>query len=146
VTVPEAPSPTQIQIEIASALQQVRLLARALRAIIEEHCPPAVAADMELAVVEWANNLVEHGYGAAEGRITTLLRLEPDRLEIEVRDRGLPFDPRGGGEHGMDALDPEAESGRGLLLLQALVDELQYETVAGENRLRLVKLFPAEVG
>lgn len=139
---PKSDSPSQVQIEIASALQQVRLLARALRAIIEEHCPPAVAADVELAVVEWANNLVEHGYGAAEGRITTLLRLEPDRLEIEVRDRGHPFDPTSEAGPDLESLDAEAESGRGLLLLQALMDELHYETVAGENRLRLVKRFP----
>lgn len=136
---PDAASP-EIQIEIRSALLQVRLLARAIHAVVAEQCDHDVANDVELCIVEWANNLVEHGYAGQSGRIISRLRLLPGRLEIEMCDRGKPFDPTAAAaDLEVDAL---AEHGRGLFLLHALADELHYTSAVGENRLRLVKYLP----
>ncbi|PCN46580.1 ATP-binding protein [Curtobacterium sp. 'Ferrero'] len=96
---------------------------------------PTVSAEdrmaLELALVELTSNVIEH---AAQGRGVACrvdLELSADGYAAEVSDDGRPaaVDP------GAAALpDDLAESGRGLALVQMVVDELRYERAGDRNR------------
>lgn len=101
---------------------------------------PAVASEDRVlfttAVVEVANNIVEHGRRTEPVELSLRLRLNDERMEAHFRDDG--------GEVHLDigrARLPEdfAESGRGLSLVRAAVDEFGYQRTAGVNRWDLVR-------
>lgn len=91
----------------------------------------------ETAVVEVVGNVVEHAYsldtahGHHPGRAFDVrVELGDERLRAQISDNGLPV-----------ALDlgavtmpgEDAESGRGLALALATVDDLSYDRVEGRN-------------
>ena len=96
-----------------------------------------VVEDIKLAVAEACNNAIEHaacpkGHAAD---ITITLFLEEDRLAIVVCDKGatpvaLPA-----------ARQPDdlAESGYGLLLIQALMDEFSWDAGPAGTTVRMAK-------
>ncbi|WP_369139224.1 ATP-binding protein [Modestobacter versicolor] len=109
-----------------------------LEAVWSEH--PDVLPDdrmrFELGVTEIAGNIIEHA--AAPGPIDFRLAVEvfADRLEARFRDAGrrvdVDFD---------EATMPDAmsESGRGLALVLAVVDELSYRHDGSDNHWLVVR-------
>lgn len=98
------------------------LLAR----VAEDH-PGVSATDLmlfETAVIEIANNVVEHG--RPEGRVHWSFRMEvhPDRIQARLTDDGQAF---GGVPDGREMPDELSEAGRGLALAIAALDHLEYE-------------------
>ncbi len=96
---------------------------------------PSISAEdrmaLELALVELTSNVIEHG---ADGRgVTCSLRLdvETDAVLADLIDDGIPVQVDLAVASLPDAL---AESGRGLALVQMVVDDLRYERVADRNR------------
>ncbi|WP_022905597.1 ATP-binding protein [Curtobacterium sp. B18] len=86
---------------------------------------------LELALVELTSNVIEH---AAAGRgVSCSLRLDvgSDAVEAHLTDDGVPVPIDPSAARLPDAL---AESGRGLALVQMVVDDLRYERVADRNR------------
>lgn len=95
----------------------------------------------EMAVIEILANVVEHAYehdSASGRRFDITLVADEERLVASLADHGVPI-----------ALDlsaaalPEddlAESGRGLAMATAALDDLQYERVEGRNHWTLVCL------
>ena len=82
-----------------------------------------VLADLKLAVTEACGNAVRHAYSLEHGVVRLTFRIEPEQIEIEVADEGA------GGNH-QPALetptdDMPAESGMGLAIIKAIVDELE---------------------
>ena len=99
--------------------------------------PDELLADLKLALTEACSNSVRHAYGEGrEGLVEIVYELQPDRLVVQVSDDGRGFEP---GEPGDDA--ELTEGGLGILLIRALVDELELsEAGAGRgSRLRFVK-------
>lgn len=94
-----------------------RLSAQILRAF-------GVAADsihdVELAISEACANVIQHAVDSEGYEVS--IELAADRCAITVVDRGEGFDATGIGEQE----DDEAESGRGLSLMRALVDNLNF--------------------
>src|SRR5262249_46236044 len=97
------------------------------------------------AVAEIAANIIRHAYaGASEpGPMRLHLYAYPDRVEAYFTDRGVAFMPPPAVEE-----EPESEllelpeSGRGLAVAQACLDELEYRrTAEGTNEWRLAKRF-----
>lgn len=88
------------------------------------------------AVGEAFNNVVLHGYEALPvGDIIFEVATLDDRLEITIKDFGHSFHPDDAPEPDLGALP---ESGMGLFIIRAFVDELTYEPGA-PNCLRMVK-------
>jgi serine/threonine-protein kinase RsbW len=133
-----------ITLSLPSRLPEVGLAGTAVRAI----CAGAGldeegAHGMELAVVELLNNIIIHGHARAEGFI---IQVEVDAgaevVRVRIRDFGAPvpdaaliqdfaFDPAD-----MGALP---ESGMGLMLVRASVDELDYRAGPDGNTMTLTK-------
>lgn len=120
----------------------------AVRDLASHACASAVGAgvdeqwvfELELAVVETANNIVAHSQERENGSIELYLSNtgQPNgRLILEFHACGRPLAPQ---HIGATRMAPsEAESGRGLALISACVDELHYERKGDVNIWRLVK-------
>jgi serine/threonine-protein kinase RsbW len=111
-----------------------------VHAMLEQLCAGAGAVDdhdrvrFETAVIEILANVVEHAFAhdsVAGRRFDITLLADDEQLEATLADNGLPM-----------ALDmsnvalPDdelAESGRGLALAAAALDELRYQRVEGRN-------------
>jgi serine/threonine-protein kinase RsbW len=83
---------------------------------------PELLADLKLAVTEACGNTVRHAYGDELGPVHVTYRMEEGRFEIVVEDAGagLPVEAR----HETDVSD-QLDSGMGLTIMQAVVDELE---------------------
>jgi len=98
---------------------------------------PEASYRIELAVGEVCTNVIAHAYqGVPEAGIDLAFTVLPDQLHVEVRDRGVPFDPT---NVPLPDLDQPREHGYGLYLLRSIMDELTYTREGDENVLHLVK-------
>jgi serine/threonine-protein kinase RsbW len=96
--------------------------------------PDEASDDVQVALTEACANVVRHAAGI-DYRVS--LAVGPEGCEVEVLDNGagasaLPEPPA-------DFLDTDAESGRGLFLMRALVDDFEFMREHDGTRLRLVK-------
>jgi serine/threonine-protein kinase RsbW len=87
-------------------------------------------ADLKLAVTEACGNAVRHAYSADGGTVRVVYVVGPDAIEITVEDDGpgvaieeIPDDPF--------ADEDPAESGMGLAIIRAVMDELVVKQGAG---------------
>jgi len=89
--------------------------------------------DIKLAVGEACTNAIQHASPGGAEEIRISCQMEADRLVIEVRDRGAGFDPAGC----LKEIDPESlpAHGYGLLLIQALMDEVECKSSPGDGTL-----------
>jgi serine/threonine-protein kinase RsbW len=96
--------------------------------------------DVELAVTEAAANVIEHTAGDSQYKIN--VSVDERECVIRVTDDGAGFDQKVPEEY------PEgyADSGRGLLLMQGLMDSLTFESEQDEGTVvRLVKRLEFDV-
>jgi serine/threonine-protein kinase RsbW len=109
--------------------------------ILEQlHAPEEAVSDVQLAVTEACANAVRHAVGTAEYRV--MLGVDDGSCLVEIIDVGPGFVPAGDeGEVDLDAIDEESESGRGLILIRALVDDLEFVRDGDSNKVRLTKRF-----
>ncbi len=98
--------------------------------------PREAIDDIQLAVTEVCANAVNHA--GPSKTYDVVLALDDDRCEVEVVDQG-PGMPDGR-ESQVEVL---RESGRGLHLLQALVDDLQFTRRDHATRVRFTKGWPS---
>lgn len=132
----------RIWIDIPATAAYLHLLSACIADLLERlpdlDDPEQLTYSIQLAAQEISTNIVRHAYAESEGRIAVHLAIEPDppRLVIELHDRGAPFDPS---QVPLPDLDSVNVHGYGMFLARALLDELRYEALPGENRWRLVK-------
>ena len=94
-------------------------------------------ADLELAVVEAANNIILHGYTSGTGSIECTVGGADGDVRVVLIDTGSPIPAEK--LNRSQAPDALSESGRGLSIIHACVDALDYASSGGENRLTLSK-------
>jgi serine/threonine-protein kinase RsbW len=118
--------------------ESLGLLHALLEVVAEDH-PELSANDLllfETAVIEIAGNVVEHGRPPGEVRYAFTLAVLPDRLEAVLTDTGEEVpDP----DDARPMPDDWEETGRGLPLARAALDELSYARGAEGNLWRMVK-------
>ncbi len=110
---------------VASLRERVGATARAAGA------DDAVVGDLKLAVSELATNVVQHSDAAS---VSVSLRHEPGRWVLDVDEAD-----------GLESLDPSlptavALSGRGLIIVQAVMDEVEIVEDDGHRVLRCSRL------
>ncbi|MGV8897060.1 MAG: ATP-binding protein [Rhodoglobus sp.] len=89
----------------------------------------------ETALVELAANVIAHADAGLGISCSLTVTIAPDRIEAELRDSGQP-----GGDLDLDNTempDGLCESGRGLPIIRALVDEFHYDRVGLVNRWKI---------
>lgn len=120
---------------VATACKLARIGGADADVLPEEFTHEAVSA-----VGEAFNNVVLHGYeGLEPGEVVFEVATSDDRIEIVVKDEGHSFHPDDAPEPDLGMLP---ESGMGLFIIRAFVDELTYEP-GKPNCLRMVKRFDA---
>ena len=82
-------------------------------------------SDIEIAVSEACTNVLKHVADTSEAYEVTV-EVKSGRCEISIVDTGLGFDHT---VNGIDGLSLEAEGGRGIFLMQAMVDRLEFRSV-----------------
>jgi serine/threonine-protein kinase RsbW len=80
--------------------------------------------DIRTAVTEACNNVVLHAYEGEEGPLQVELYVNPDAVEVVVRDRGTGIKPHIRSEE-------EAALGIGLSIIQALAPRVEFKDVEG---------------
>lgn len=137
------------RISIKSSYDDVHLVAPWLHQLAAQAgMSEAATMQLELAVVEAVNNVVEHAYQLQDGHTVQVLgRFDAQRLVIEIWDTGMTMNTEKLEKIKAEQDDDDAitlmlleESGRGLRLMTQLVDDVDYLSDGTMNRLVLVKL------
>ncbi|MBZ9640045.1 ATP-binding protein [Streptomyces sp. PSKA30] len=102
-----------------------RHIRRIVRSLLAEWDLPELADAVELAVTELIANVVRH---VPDRRCTLLMLRQTEGVRVEVTDSS-PQVPLLPGE-----LSPDAECGRGLVLLDAMVDKWGVDPVTGGGK------------
>ncbi len=139
---PDAPALLAIDFRIGPVEAAVRLVRGQIRSLLHDHgfTDDKVEAVL-LGLDEVVMNACFHGGAAAQQQAIELkVAIHEDRLVFDVLDRGT-FRPRAGHSRTEAHLpDEDAESGRGLFLIHATMDEVRFEArEGGGTRVRLVK-------
>ena len=88
-------------------------------------------ADLKLAVTEACGNAVRHAYGNGSGPVDLAFVMRPDRLEMIVEDQGSGITAEQAAAEPVS--EPLVESGMGLSIIRAVVDELDVRPGADGN-------------
>ncbi len=99
--------------------------------------------DIKLAVGEACTNAVRHGASAHCCFVTVRVETQPDAVRIVVSDKGCGFDPT---SIKVTAAGSLIQSGRGILLMRALVDEVKIHFGNPGTSVELVKYVRSRVG
>lgn len=90
--------------------------------------------DIQLVLAEAMTNIVRHAYPVNLDQIWLRVRLRGDRLECDLQDRGVAFDP---GQLGKSLPEPATcrEGGYGWFIIRSLSEGLCYSRKNGRNTL-----------
>ncbi|MDD8015121.1 MAG: ATP-binding protein [Acidobacteriota bacterium] len=93
-----------------------------------------------LSLHEICVNIIRYAYPGAKGGISLKIWQNRHKVFLEIRDKGIPFDPRK-----KATPDPRKKikagekSGWGIFLSRSLMDEYAYRRAGGENILTIAK-------
>ena len=100
--------------------------------------------DLMVAVMEALNNAIGHGNGEdASKKVHLKIDIHPASITVWVQDEGGGFDPS-------DAPDPVApenlmnNSGRGLLMMRAFMDEVDFMSSHKGTLVKMIKYFSSK--
>lgn len=104
--------------------------------------PEDRANEIQIALAEAVNNVVEHAYAdTSPGDVSILCNLGAKQLWIAIQDAGLPLPnekiPAGEPADLTVPYEHLPEGGFGWLLIRELTSDIQYERDNGSNRLSL---------
>ena len=131
-----------ISLTIDSRLENIGLIGLSIQALSAYMGFSDVAAyQIQLCVVEAVTNVVKHAYGSQPGHeIKVEVSLHPHRISFRIMDTGkamkllwnpLEFDPTD--------LASLPERGMGLHIIRKVMDEVNYQILAGVNMLTMTK-------
>ncbi|MEQ8899256.1 MAG: ATP-binding protein [Roseovarius sp.] len=102
---------------------------------------PGLLFRIELVLAEVLNNIGEHAYGGAGGRVWLKARMEGEALCVTVADRGRPMPggemPEGRQPETDVSCERQPEGGFGWYLIHSQADVVRYSREEGQNTLGL---------
>ncbi len=108
-----------------------------MRLVLEAGFTPEDAHCLGVAFSEACANVHRHAYGGRrDGRVALRVAVEDEQVVVVLAHDGAPFDPAG---YAPPDLRRPSESGYGLYLITALVDEVSFEDTGSGGRVVLVK-------
>jgi anti-sigma regulatory factor (Ser/Thr protein kinase) len=145
--VPHHPQPPVKTLTISGDLASVAKVRDFVRETL--HGLPLSEKDIfriDLSLVEVCINIVLYAYPREKGRIILNSWREPRRLFYEVRDSGLPFDPRTMKRPDLKEIMRAARKGGfGIFLSKTMMDGFDYRREDGQNVLTLSKRLPIKL-
>lgn len=138
----------EVQLEIPARPEYLSLARQvvAAAAALEPTFHDERIDDLRVAVSEATTNAVEaHADVSSTDRIVIRCNLGDDRIEVEVLDQGIGFDPDGMAVL-PDAVEPtrlDFERGLGIPLMRVLADEAEIVSDGEGTAVRLVVYTPA---
>ena len=119
-----------------------------LEELAQRQLPHKLLGDLKLLTEEIVSNVDKYAGLPAGASIEISLQATAERIEIEVRDAGIAFDPLTGARRAeLGATIEEADvGGLGLHLITALSDRQSYRREDGCNILRITKLLQRAPG
>jgi serine/threonine-protein kinase RsbW len=138
-------TPETIRISLPSRLELLAVLDRFAAMMCERmEFDEDASAQVTMSVIEAGTNAIQHGHQRdASKSFDVVFELWPDRLEVAVHDQGKGFDLALVGD---DITSPEhlfEPRGRGIYIMRACMDSVDFEFAAGGTTCRLVKRRPA---
>jgi serine/threonine-protein kinase RsbW len=102
--------------------------------------------EIELAVTEACTNVLKHVVGT-DVQYEVSVEIDDRRCQIRISDGGGGDNSFDHSSHGYTEADADAESGRGIFLMRAMVDELSFHSVPNDGTIvHLVKHLELEEG
>ena len=106
----------------------------------KEDWSPELIFRLHLALEELGLNVINYGHDEGLHEIQFTVTSQAEQVTIEMTDDGRPFDPLN------DAPSPDLSSplvdrrigGRGVHLVRMLMDQVEYQRIAGKNQITLV--------
>jgi len=126
----------EYRVDTLAVPETLNLLHDLLDRVRDDH-PDVERTDLmlfETAVIEIANNVVEHGRPPGTIRYSFTLDVQPEQLLGLLRDGGPALQDSTRSMPGTDS-----ENGRGLALARVALDDLQYERVDDHNEWTMVR-------
>jgi anti-sigma regulatory factor (Ser/Thr protein kinase) len=97
---------------------------------------------MELSLVEVCINIIKYAYPRRKGMIYLRSWMEQNRIFFEIRDHGVPFDPRSIKKPDIsEIIEKEKKGGLGVFLIKSLMDSVKYRRENNQNVLVMCKSF-----
>lgn len=132
-----------IRLQIPGEMRYVSVARQAVEAVTEQlQLPGDARMAVKLAVGEACNNAVQHARRdeQRDGSVMVACRALPDALEIDVTNQGNGFHPP------VRAAMPESadllEHGRGMALMEMMMDSVEYLSENGDTTVRMRKRRP----
>ncbi len=138
----------KIKLIIESKLDNVSLIGMAVNKL----CSSVPLSDIEsyqieLCIVEAVTNSIIHAYEKEAGHdVEVVFTLDKSRLTFDVYDTGKPLSKKIISEKSCSTLevDPDdlaglAEGGRGLAIINEVMDQVEYRTEKGKNCFTMTK-------
>ncbi len=95
---------------------------------------------IELSLVEMCTNIMRYAYPKGEGDVSFEVWTEADRFYIELRDKGVPFDPTHVRKPTLkEMISKNQKGGLGIFLARKLMDGFVYRREGGQNILTMFK-------
>jgi len=95
---------------------------------------------IELALLEICVNIIRYAYPQSNGEIMVKAWQEKDRIYLEIRDHGVPFDPRELKPPDIDdIIKNQRKGGLGVFLSRTLMDGFDYRRKNNQNILTIYK-------
>jgi serine/threonine-protein kinase RsbW len=137
--------PEVVSLRIPSRLELLGLLDRVSTLLCERAgFGEDACTQVTLSVIEAGTNAIQHGSGRDPARpVDVAFTVHPDRLEVVVHDQGPGFDLE---TVSGDITSPERlldARGRGIFIMRACMDSVDFTFDASGTTCRLVKSRPA---
>ncbi len=131
----------QVEIKIPCLISYAGVVRQAVDALSEMLLlPPDSRAAVKLAVGEACNNAILHTEPTPEntpGTVAVVCRVTPEALEVEITNRGDGFLP--GPIAKMPDPETLSEHGRGMALMEMMMDSVEYVSHHGNTTVRMRK-------
>jgi len=133
------------EISVASVPDSIPVVEAFVEEKLKERVPSEDDRDsIAIALTEVVSNAIYHGNKQdPQKKVSVRGWIEAGKVRLEVQDEGEGFDPNSLG----NPLDPEnlmKDSGRGIFILKALMDEVHFDFSRGGTVVTLVKLLSPE--